>query len=92
MQVHVEFAAQLRDVAGASRQTLTVSDECANVGALLKQLAEEHGDDLRKILMDENGQMSHWILVDLEGVMIRDQTTPLSDGNTLRLLSPISGG
>lgn len=92
MHVTVEYTAQIRRAAGVSSESYPVEDG-TTVEALLLQIAERHGSDLGRFLVTENGSPQPTLLAFVSDSQIRwGESTPLADGQTVTLLSPISGG
>jgi molybdopterin converting factor small subunit len=92
MKVTVEYTAQIRRAAGVSVEDYSVGEGCT-ADALLRQIADRHGNDLGRFLVTESGQPQSTLLAFISDSQIRwGEDTPLSDGQTVTLLSPISGG
>jgi molybdopterin converting factor small subunit len=92
MQVTVEYAAQVKRVAGIASETIEVNSACT-VQELVKQAVDRHGDALRRVLLDSGGELQRSILVFVGEDQARwDDHVELKDGDTVTLLSPISGG
>ena len=92
MQVTVEYTAQIRRAAGVSSESYSVDDGCT-VDELLPQIAERHGSDLGRFLVTEDGSPQSTLLAFISDSQVRwGNETPLKDGQTVTLLSPISGG
>jgi molybdopterin converting factor small subunit len=90
MKIQVEYTAQLRDCVGAEIETVAL-EAGATLASLLQVLARKHGDAASALLLDAAGQPSPSVLcfVELEQV---DGSRILSDGETVTLLTPVSGG
>jgi len=93
MNVTVEYAAQVKRAAGIAREEISLDQPCG-LAELVTQLAERHGDPLKSILLDSSGRPQPSILVFIGDDQVRwdDQTVQVSDGQTVTLLSPVSGG
>ena len=93
MQVTVEYAAQIKRVAGVARDVIELDGPC-EVAEIARRVAANRGEGLAEILLDENGQPRPSILVFLGNLQLRwdDTTTRVEDGLTITLLSPVSGG
>ena len=93
MQVTVEYAAQIKRAAGVARDVIELDGPC-QVAEIARKVASIRGDSLAEILLDENGQPRPSILVFLGDLQLRwdDATTRVEDGQTITLLSPVSGG
>lgn len=92
MQVTVEYTAQIRRAAGVSSEQYLVEDGCT-VDALLRRIADRHGSELSRFLTTEAGEPQPTLLAFVADSQLRwGEPTPLEDGQTVTLLSPISGG
>ena len=93
MQVTVEYAAQIRHVAGVARDVIELDGPCP-VAEVARRVAASRGEALAEILLDENGQPRPSILVFKGENQVRwdDTATQVTDGETITLLSPVSGG
>lgn len=89
MKVHVHYWNQLRAARGVADEVVEL-EENATVIDLIRTIGES--EQLRPLLLDEEGQLLRWILVDRAGTMVRDTSTPLADGDNLQLLTHMSGG
>ena len=92
MHITVEYTAQIRRAAGLSSEGYEVA-EGSPAMALLPLIVERHGTDLSRFLVTEDGSPQATLLAFISDSQVRwDQALPLADGQTLTLLSPISGG
>ena len=93
MQVTVEYAAQVKQVAGVARDVIEL-DQPSPVAEIARQVAANGNEGLAGILLDENGQPRPSILVFKGEDQVRwdDTATLVADGETITLLSPVSGG
>ena len=93
MQVTVEYTAQIKSIAGMAREVIKLDGPCT-VADIARQVASARGEDLAGMLLDENGQPRPSILVFRGEDQVRwdDTSTVVSDGDTITLLSPVSGG
>jgi molybdopterin converting factor small subunit len=89
MQIQVQYWNQLRAARGISNESVELQDS-STLSDLLTQVGQR--SDVGELLLDEQGNLRPWILVDHCGTMVRDLDTELSDGDEIRLLSHISGG
>ena len=92
MQVTIQYEAQARRAVGARSETIEFS-ESIRLNDCIRHVAEVHADPLHSILLksDGNVQPSLLIFVNDAHVAPGDDVT-LSDGDTLTLMTPISGG
>lgn len=91
MQIHIEYASQLRVAVESEAETIEC-DAGESVNRVLDRLASIHGEQLKALLFDAEGNKQPWVWVEYGGELLQDLTHPLQDGDTLRLMSPISGG
>ena len=93
MQVTVEYAAQIKSIAGVAREVIELDGPCP-VADIARRVASARGEDLAEILLDENDQPRPSILGFRGEDQVRwdDTSTIVSDGDTITLLSPVSGG
>ncbi|MFN3483902.1 MAG: MoaD/ThiS family protein [Planctomycetota bacterium] len=90
MRLTVRYGAQAREAAGREEEVVDLPAP-ATVGGLLARLAERHGDPLRGLLLRPDGTPHPSVLV----VRGDEQARPedfLSEGQTVWILTPISGG
>ena len=92
MKVTIEYAAQVKRAAGTASEGVEVEPPCT-VQQLVSRVAENHGDPLKSLLLDSNGQLHPSILLFVGDDQIRWKTAvELSDRDVVTILSPISGG
>ena len=91
IKIQVEYTAQLRDVATVAEEQYEMPPASC-FGQLMDAIGQRHGEPLISMLMDGQHEMHRWILADRSGKLIRDSQSLLEDGDTIRLMSPISGG
>ena len=92
MQVTIQYKAQARRAAGIGSETIEVSDSfCA--GDCIREVATAHGEQLKPILVNADGEVQPALLTFVNDVQIaRNDDKTLADGDTLTLMTPISGG
>lgn len=92
MKITVEYEAQAKRAAGVGSETVDV-EVGTTVADVLKQLASAHGDPLKSILLDNAGALQPTLLLFVSDEQIdRDGSTQLSEGDSLTVMTPISGG
>ncbi len=92
MQVTVEYAAQIKRAAGVPSDVIEIEANAA-LAAVAKAVAALRPESLSDILLDEAGDPRPSILAFRGEQQARwDDPEPLSDGDTITLLSPVSGG
>lgn len=92
MNVKVEYTAQLKEALGVGEESVEVNDECTPA-QLLGQLAARHGERFRTMVMDENGKKLPWIMLAVcDEAVGCDSPRTLRDGDTVSIMTPMSGG
>ena len=92
MQITIRYEALARRAAGISSETIEFSDRCC-VSDCIRSVADAHDEQLGMILVNTEGEIQRSLLMFLNDVQImRNDDSPLSDGDTLTLMTPISGG
>ncbi|MEZ6135106.1 MAG: MoaD/ThiS family protein [Pirellulaceae bacterium] len=89
MRINVYYWNQLRSVRGVADEQFDFDGE-PTVADLLQRVAQH--EDTKPMIFDSAANISPWLLIDRGGVMIRDLTVALADGDEIRLSMPISGG
>jgi molybdopterin converting factor small subunit len=89
MKANVEYMAQLRVRIGCSEEVIEIEDG-GDVRALLNAVVEKHGDAAREVLLSA-GEPAPTLLC-FAGSDQVEFDTPLTDGQSLTLMTPISGG
>jgi MoaD family protein len=90
MPVTVHYFAQIRRAAGCASEQVDV-EPGITLGGLLLQLADRHGAEFRRLLLDEAGGLQKSVLV-FVGQHPADGVTVLQDGDEVTILTPMSGG
>ena len=92
MAVVVEFAGQIKRAAGVASETIE-TDGATSLAAIVHGIGATHGDPLRSLLLDTDGQLQKSLLVFVGDRQVRGaRNCDVHDGETITLLSPISGG
>jgi molybdopterin converting factor small subunit len=92
MTVHLEYTAQLKQAAGTSRETLEVP-EGATFRSACALAATRHGEEFRRLLLTSEGTLQPTLLAfHCDQPVLPQADPPLKAGDTLTLMSPISGG
>ena len=92
MNVRVQFETQLKRAAGRAEETLDVPDS-ATVAEVVRTAAQRHGGSVASILLDPDQNVRPSVLIFLGDEQVGgDDPRPLTEGTTLTLMSPISGG
>ncbi len=92
MTVTVEYAAQVRTVAGVSSEAIE-PDGPSTLQSVVNEVANRHGDAMRTLLFKDDGTLHPSILLFLGDDQLHwDGDAPVDDGAVLTILSPVSGG
>jgi len=92
MKVTVEYTAQVKRAAGISAEEFEFDATCS-VRDLVTRVAAEHGDPLRGLLLDADGEVQPSLLLFVGDNQVRPgDPAPLNDRDVVTILSPISGG
>ena len=94
MKVRIQFEAQLRQVAGYSEAEIDMPAEATVLDALKQQTSGDASELRGRMFSSEGGLLSTILLFLNDQAVPVDQaaTTVLSDGSTVLVLPPISGG
>ena len=93
-QVTVRMVGVAKEAAGTPEQTLTIPPKSI-ISTVLQTLIETHGDALRDAILDPTTQTPVSTLILLNGVEtgnLQGLKTPVTDGDTIILLSVTHGG
>ncbi len=88
MLINVTYFAQAAAALGIDSESFEATD----LAALVKSIHEAHGDAAVGQICDETGTLVSWVMVDVDGIMVRDATHAFDAPCSVRFLSPISGG
>lgn len=92
MKIAIRYMAQVKMAAGRASDEVEVTESCS-VRELLAQLAQRHGEDLRRLLLTATGEVPPTLLLFLGDEQISpEQHVPRRDGDVLTILSPMAGG
>jgi molybdopterin converting factor small subunit len=92
MKVTVKYGAQARVATGTSVEEVDL-DEPLTIHDLVIRLARQHGSAFRRIALDANGCPHPSLLVAIGDDQVRaGDHRKLAAGETVTILSPISGG
>ena len=92
MNVTVEYAAQVKRAAGVASEEVEL-EAGSTLQSLLGRIVDNHGDPLRRLLLDSVGRLHPSILVFVGENQVRwDDQQELKDRDVVTFLSPISGG
>ncbi len=92
MKITIHYMAQLKQAAGKASEQMELDGPC-KVSDLVRRLAEQHGDSLRRLLLDPTGALQPTNLFFLGDSQIQpSDPVQLKDGDVVTVLSPIAGG
>ncbi len=92
MQIHVQYSAQIKKLAGCGNEAIEVEDG-TSAQAAIKRLASEHGDALSRYLLDADGCLQRTVLAFVNDTQVRwDEERELRDGDQLVFMAAIAGG
>ncbi|MGE3805031.1 MAG: MoaD/ThiS family protein [Gemmataceae bacterium] len=90
MQVTVQYSAQARTATGTASETIDL-ERATSIRSVLVQLADKHGDGLRKILLTGQGDVHQALLLFVGDEQV-DAARELHAGDVLSILPPLAGG
>ena len=92
MKVEIQYFGQLRYLAKIESEYCE-SPDSTELGIVLSNRSEIHGDSFHKLIFDENKNIRPTILIQVNDTTI-DNTKPpdLRDGDEIMILTPIAGG
>ena len=88
MSVTVTYFAQAARLIGHDTEHFEATD----LMTLLKAVHERNGSGVENLICSSEGVPVPWILIDVDGELIRDRNPVLPAGAHVRFISPISGG
>ena len=88
--ITLEYFAQAKQAAGRDCETFETTD-ADSIEAIIQLACDRHGEALRNVLQHD-GRLAPWLLVSINGTAVQAASTTITDGDVVRLLSPISGG
>jgi len=92
MQITIRYEAQAKRAAGVGSETIDMQAPC-RVSDCIRQVADSHGDTLKPILLNADGNIQPTLLLFRGDEQIgKGDEAELSDGDTLTIMTPISGG
>ena len=93
MQITIQYESQVRRAAGVTSETIEVPDGFCSIRDCIRTVAAAHERELKPMLVNADGEVQPTLLVFLNDIQIvRSSESMLSDGDTLTLMTPISGG
>jgi molybdopterin converting factor small subunit len=92
MTITVNLWGQLKQNAGVGGLSLELQDEACSGENALRELARLHKDALGKLLLTPDGAVRRSTLLFRGDQQLSSLTEALKDGDTITVMSPISGG
>jgi molybdopterin converting factor small subunit len=94
MKIQFCYTGQLASAAGVVEETIELPDKATVLVALTERI-DAHGGKFAELLADDSGAPRSTLLVALNDEQVASDaydSTPLADGNSLMLMTPIAGG
>lgn len=92
MKITIRYEAQARRAAGVAEETIDLPAP-STVSDCIRHVGDTHGDTLRPILLDAAGAVQRSLLIFRgDDQVARDDARELTDGETITIMTPISGG
>lgn len=97
LHISVRFFTSLREIVGSKEEAIEFKpEEQANVGAVLKRLAERHGKEFVNYVYDtKTGEVKGFLQLLVNGRSVSSEKgleTELEDGDVLAIIPPVGGG
>ncbi len=92
MNIHIEFLAQLGQLAGGKHRTIGFESPCTAQDVVRRVIADD-SDEFRSLVLDENGDLRRSLLMFVHEEQVDWQTpVELRAEDTIVLSPPIAGG
>jgi MoaD family protein len=93
MHVTVNYMAQVKRAAGTASEAVELAAG-STVGALVSQVAEQHGEEFKKLVLNDDGTVRRTILlfVGEDQITRKEIDRELADGQEITFVSPVAGG
>lgn len=92
MRVRVNYLAQVKRAAGVAEEAADLAPE-GSLRDLLAVLADRHGADFRRLVLDPQGRVQPTLLFFVGDEQLRPECDrPLRDGEVVTILAPMAGG
>lgn len=92
MKIRVRYIAQARQASGVSSEELLFDAVCTP-DDVLRRVSNSHGENLRRLLMDERGGIHTALLIFVNGQQLAPGAALyLNDGDEMEIVPPMSGG
>jgi len=90
----VKYFTVLRELIGRKEEEIEL-EKGETVGGLIALIAQRHGQEVRKYLYDENGNVRSFLQFLVNGksiVAMKGFETKLVDGDIVAIIPPVGGG
>ncbi len=92
MQITIRYETLLKRATGLAAQKLEITDDC-DVREVIARLAQDAVDVVKPMLVDTSGSVQPSLLIFVNDRQIPvSEACPVSAGDEVTLMSPISGG
>jgi molybdopterin converting factor small subunit len=92
MKLRVEYMAQVKTAAAVGSETVTLKDN-AGLVELVRLLAGCHGPGFGAMVLDATGGIAPSIIITVNNEQAYPSDCPLlADGDTVMIMTPMSGG
>jgi molybdopterin converting factor small subunit len=92
IKITIRYEAQTRRAVGLDEEIIEMTAPC-RVSDCIQHLANVHPESLRPIIINSSGHIQPSLLIFLgDDQVIRDDAQELSAGDTITIMTPISGG
>lgn len=92
MSIHIEFLAQLGQLAGGKHRTIGYDGPCSAQDMVRRAIAGD-SDEFRSLVLDEDGNLRRSLLMFVHNRQVDWQApVTLQSGDTIVLSPPIAGG
>ncbi len=92
MIIHVQYATQVRMAVGHNKESIEVKDP-TTLAEFLQALGLSKSDAVRSLLFNEQGEWKPGVLIFVNNIAVNaSHRTELNDGDTISLMTLVSGG
>ncbi|MBG30029.1 MAG: hypothetical protein CMI31_08515 [Opitutae bacterium] len=92
MKVTFRYTSQLATAAGSSEEVVETESGSALLG-LLRDLADKHGPDFAKFVVDVDGNVVSTLVMAVNGTQVSvEELISLDSDSEVMLITPMSGG
>ncbi|HUG19859.1 MAG TPA: MoaD/ThiS family protein [Planctomycetaceae bacterium] len=92
MQIRMRYEAQARRACGIDEEIIELP-ESSRVSDCIRHVAQRHAETLGPIVLNADGEIQPTLLIFRgDEQVVRNDPGELTDGETISILTPISGG